>query len=406
MNIKTNKDDLYKLTAVEIYKMILIGGIKKFPVGFWKGPEADKNAMEITKYLLEEILKWSAKDIKKKLSHSTFVEHRLNGMIQKVYNNSPFDAFNAAYPNRFKSWELGVVCRNYWKLENGIEATKWLIEEKLKYLENDICEKISFKVFIENGLGGMLTMLFNSSPYNAINATYPNKFKHWEFSKCPCNYWTVQTGIEATKWLIEEKLKWSDEDIKKHISVNIFMVNGLRGMLEGIYNGSFFQAINSAYPNKFNQWELSSSCPHNYWTAERGIEATKWLIEEKLKWSETDIKKLIRVSTFTVNGLGGMFGIIYGASPFKAINALYPHKFKPWELKQIPKKYWTLESGIKATKWLVEEKLKWSENDMKKKLSRKVFNEHGLTLMLQKCFNKSVSKAITSAYPDSFEINK
>ncbi|MBZ9626348.1 hypothetical protein G9F71_026440 [Clostridium sp. FP2] len=315
MNIKTNKYDLYKSSAIEIYKMVLRGDLKKFPAYFLQRPDADKNAMEIIKYLLEEILKWSSNDIKKKLSQSIFVECKLNGMLHQVHNQSPFEAFNAAYPNRFKSWELGCVPKNYWELDSGIEATKWLIEEKLKYLEN--------------GLDGMLKMLFNASPYEAINTTYPNKFKNWEFTKSPRNYCTVETGIEATKWLIEEKLKWTDNDIKKYISLDIFTINGLRGMLQGVYNGSFFNAIDSTYPNKFNQWELASNCPRNYWTLERGINASKWLIEEKLKWSENDIKKFIRVSTFTTNGLGGMFEIVYGASPFKAINALYPGKIKP-----------------------------------------------------------------------------
>jgi len=154
-------------------------------------------------------------------------------------------------------------------------------------------------------------------------------------------------------------------------------------MLKQVYNGSFFEAINSAYPNKFNHWEFSK-CPRNYWTLERGIEAAKWLIEEKLKWSDNDIKKFIRVTKFTTNRLYGMFEIVYGSSPFKAINSLYPDKFKPWELTQVPKNYWTLELGIEATKWLVEGKLKWSKNDIKKKLTLNVFNEYGLSGMLQK----------------------
>ena len=166
---------------------------------------------------------------------------------------------------------------------------------------------------------------------DAINSSYPNIFKPWELDAAPRSYWTVQTGIEATKWFIEEKLKWSDENVKKNISVDIFIVNGLMGMLKQVYNGSFFEAINSAYPNKFNHWEFSK-CPRNYWTLERGIEATKWLIEEKLKWSDNDIKKFIRVTTFTTNRLYGMLEIVYGSSPFKAINSLYPDKFKPWEL--------------------------------------------------------------------------
>jgi len=41
-------------------------------------------------------------------------------------------------------------------------------------LDNDIKEKISHKVFIENGLRSMIKKLFNSSPYDVINSSYPN----------------------------------------------------------------------------------------------------------------------------------------------------------------------------------------------------------------------------------------
>ena len=36
---------------------------------------------------------------------------------------------------------------------------------------------------------------------------------------------------EATIWLIEEKLKWSDEDVRRNLSKNTFKENSLRGML-------------------------------------------------------------------------------------------------------------------------------------------------------------------------------
>ncbi|MBU3145845.1 hypothetical protein [Clostridium sp. CF012] len=71
---------------------------------------------------------------------------------------------------------------------------------------------------------------------------------------------------------------------------------------------------------------------------------------------------------------------------------------------QIPNKYWTLETGIEATKWLVEEKLKLSTYDINKKLSRNVFNEYGLGGMLRRCFNRSVFKALNSTYPDRFKL--
>ena len=69
-------------------------------------------------------------------------------MFSRVFNDSPFQALNAVYPNQFKEWELKFVPNKFWNKDTGIRATKWLIEEKLKWNEDDIKEKICIKVFI------------------------------------------------------------------------------------------------------------------------------------------------------------------------------------------------------------------------------------------------------------------
>ena len=402
MHIRVNKDDLYKSTAVELYKMILIGDLKKFPAGFWERPDADKNAIEVTKYLFEEILKWSFDDIKEKLIVAIYIKYKLNGMIQQAYNRSSFMAVDAVYPGKFKPWEVSSVPHNYWTLDNGIIATKWLIEERLKWTDEDIKEKISCKVFLENGLGGMLTQLFKSSCYRAINATYPERIKPWELTSTPLGYWTIKTGIEATKWLIEEKLQWNDDDIKKLTCVNTFRRNGLRGMLEIIYRGSPYNAINSVYLGRFKPWQLNI-VPHHYWTSKTGSDAIKWLIEKKCQWSENDIKKFICTNVFIENGLYGLLEILYNGSPFKAINTVYPGRFNPWELIQAPNRYWTAETGIEAIKWLIEEKYKWCDSDIKKCFCVKLFNENGLSGMLGTIYNGSPFRAINTVYPDRFK---
>lgn len=66
MSVKVNKDELYKLPAIEIYKMVIRKDIGKFPNGFWQRPEAEQNAGEIIKYLITDVLGWDDKDIKEK----------------------------------------------------------------------------------------------------------------------------------------------------------------------------------------------------------------------------------------------------------------------------------------------------------------------------------------------------
>ena len=95
-----------------------------------------------------------------------------------------------------------------------------------------------------------------------------------------------------------------------------------------------------------------------------------------------------------------MLSGVFEDSPYNIINLAYPNKFKPWEFKHTTNRYWTLESGIEATKWLIEKELNWSQIDIKEKLPRGIFVENGLNGMLQKCFDQSYKKAIKTAYPE------
>ena len=72
--------------------------------------------------------------------------------------------------------------------------------------------------------------------WQAINAAYPNQFKEWELKNTPGNFWNEETGIQATRWLIEEKLKWNNNDIKEKISQKVFIDNELSGMIQQVYH--------------------------------------------------------------------------------------------------------------------------------------------------------------------------
>ena len=69
-----------------------------------------------------------------------------------------------------------------------------------------------------------------------------------ELELVPNKFWNEKTGIRATKWLIEEKLKWNEDDIKEKICIKVFINNGLNGMLQAVYHQSVWQAISASYP--------------------------------------------------------------------------------------------------------------------------------------------------------------
>lgn len=333
---KYTKEELYKMDAVDVYKLVLEQKhIKKFPNGFWQQPEALDNAAKCVKYLIEDILNLSENELKKQLSKKLFVNNGLCGMLSNCFNNSPIKAIELIYPNKFKPWELNQVPQGYWScINNGIEATRWLIEDRLKLTDEELKEQLSQKLFADNGLGGMLKHCFDASPIKAIKFAYPGKFKPWDFPQVPLGYWEdINHGIEATRWLIEEKLKLTDEELKEQLSAKLFADNDLGSMLKHCFDSSPYRAVNAAYPGKFKPWEFSYSI-RGYWEdISNGIEATRWLIEEKLKLTDEELKEQLSIKLFEENGLSSVLRNCFDWSPYRAINAAYPGKFKKEDFK-------------------------------------------------------------------------
>lgn len=236
-------------SATEIYKEVLSGKRKRFPINFWvyNGNLNYSDAKEITIYMIENILNWSEDEVKKNLTTKTFEDNKLIGMLEIVFNRSTFKALNNAYPDKFHEWELSTVPRNYWNLETAKKSTKWLIEEKLKWDEVQVKKELEWKVFNDNGLVGMLGIVFNGSVYKALNNAYPNKFHEWELSSVPNDYWNLETAKKATKWLIEEKLKWTKEEAKEKLNEKVFKENGLYSMLLKVFNGDIDKALKNVY---------------------------------------------------------------------------------------------------------------------------------------------------------------
>lgn len=249
---KYTKQQLLELDAIDVYKMILKGDVlKRFPAGFWQGPEGEKNSIKCTKYMIENILQYDDEQIIKNLSIKTFQDNKLGGMLSRRYKHSIYNAVEDSYPGRIKPWLFAMVPLKYWNVETGKEAVKWLIEDNLKWNDEDIKNKLTKKVFYDNNLSGMISSVFKNSPYLAINEAFPNKFKPWQFSQVSKGFWNIETGKDSIKWLIEEKLKWNDEDIEKKLNIQIFKDNGLYWMLCDVFNGSIYSAIHKTYPNRF-----------------------------------------------------------------------------------------------------------------------------------------------------------
>ena len=253
-----------------------------------------------------------------------------------------------------KAWEKTIKLPNgYWENEDHIrEALQWLFEEELKILTTNTI--VSVKDFKDNRLYGLLLNIFNGSPYKAINYMYPNKFKIWEKCNVPNNYWEDDNHIkEALKWLFEKKLDIFHNSII--LTSNTFKDNRLGGLLYCVFFNSPYDALNYMYPGKFKIWE-KCNIPKRYWENEDHVkEALQWLFEEKLNIFEDDTT--VTTKDFKKYHLLGLLVNRFKGSIYKAIDYMYPGKFKIWEKCNVPKDYWSDDNHIKeALHWLVDEK--------------------------------------------------
>ena len=329
MNRYTQRE-LFKMDAVEVYKLLLRGEIKKFPNGFWVQPEAKQNAAKCTRFAIEELLKLDDEEVKKVVNTTFFKKIKLLGMVSICFDDSPFKALDNAYPNKFKPWQLGTVSMSYWvDINNVIHATKWLVEEQLKFTDQEIKDKLCRKMFEDNGLGTMIDKRFKCSVGAALDVAYPGRFKVWEFNRVSEGYWKdINNGIKATKWLIEEKLKLTEEELKSELSREMFSRYNLISMLNHSFGGSPFKAIDTLYPGRFREWEFKN-VPVGYWKdINNRIKAVKWLAEEKLGIDVKDVEVRLKRDDFESNGLYGLFTGYYDKKVKQALAEAYPELFR------------------------------------------------------------------------------
>ncbi len=134
-----------------------------------------------------------------------------------------------------------------WTRENSIEAMNELINEKLKWDEEMVKKYLTKKIFIENGLDGMLRVLYDNRLYNALKEIYPN-LQPWELRATSKNFWTTETAIEAMNWLFNEKLKWSKDSVENYTTRKVFVRNNLDKMLYTVYKDNISNAVNDILP--------------------------------------------------------------------------------------------------------------------------------------------------------------
>jgi hypothetical protein len=164
----------------------------------------------------------------------------------------------------------------------------------------------------------------------------------------PRNYWNEpdsrKNAAIITRFMIERLLRWSLDDVRERINIEVFAEYRLRGMVATLFGEHTWKAVDNAYPGKFKPWELKGSSVGR-WSRSLRIDAVRWLVEERLNLPP-EHRMYVTADDFETHGLSGLLSH-YGNSPAAALVEAYPELKEDLESEEV-------HIGIRTTRRIRE----------------------------------------------------
>ncbi|MEO8287105.1 MAG: hypothetical protein ABI670_11795 [Chloroflexota bacterium] len=232
--------------------------MKHVPQGFWQGESGREHGRDATRWLIEKVGLSGAtpQEIARDINFFTFAENGLRGMLDRVYGGSPHAALVDLYPE-IEGWDHKTSPRDWWQGEEGRERARSATRSMLRYMGLDsapaevLAKKISQASFKQYELLGMLSVVYSSSPYEALRDVLGDSMHPWLMQNTPSGYWSGDKGrihaLMAMRWLTEQlgiTENAGREELEQRMTRKEFESRGLSGMLQTVYRSRIADAIN------------------------------------------------------------------------------------------------------------------------------------------------------------------
>lgn len=129
---------------------------------------------------------------------------------------------------------------------------------------------------------------------------FPNRF--WVGNEA------LARSIEIIKYLVEDILKWDELDLRERMSIRVFKEHKLLGMLNSMFEGSAYLAVENAYPGKYPAYKLAN-VPRNYWNQDTVAAANRWATKRGTNPDPQTVRKLFRSSQSRLINKRGILGV-------------------------------------------------------------------------------------------------
>ena len=388
-------DDVIAYTEEEIqdiYKEVLGGSRLKFPSGFWTTDEkADLyHAKVVTRYLIEDILKWDKEEVIKSFNSDLLRQYKLSGMISRVFAGSTMPVLENAYPGKYDPKEMQATCMRQGNdmVQKETLRLRKLCEglshgEIVKLYDNAFCLKNRFQV--------IHLPKFNINKFQLLDTAFPGEFCEWEFNVAS-GFWAIEENRRrATLWLMKK-------EGTKAITTRQCIDNGM--CLVPTYGKGIDNVICEALGIEQEEFredfrELLCQCHSNGMdlSGELGVN-----VDVVYSWMNRNARPTF---SFIVENYDKLVEI--SERPENSPEGLY-QKILDGKVSKFPVKYWqkenSHESAARITRYAVERILHWDPIEVMLKLRFPVFKKLKLEGLYEILFQCDREQAIANAYPE------
>lgn len=212
--------------------------------------------------------------------------------------------------------------------------------------------------------------------------------------------WALLSSAEITKYMLNDIAHFNVDEIPSKVKYSTFRSTKLVGMLHMLFEDKLYNAIDNAYPGKWNEYDMTR-LPRHHWDKESNLQA--FLVREIESKIGKDIKKLRE--KFTIGFLRTNCRSVNCKSGYtlaELLDVAYPGEFQPWEL-HTPEGYWESEYNVKkAIRWLVDTKLDGSKERVMKEFTLNLLDDNGLKNILIASRYNTLYDLIDITYPGEY----
>lgn len=215
------------------------------------------------------------------------------------------------------------------------KCLRYLVFEHLQYTRDDVKDNASIKFITHYKLYGGMRALFSNKVYNAIQYCLPEyEIKPWELGSVPHGYWNDDTIHDMIRFIFNDILKWSREDIVSKFNTNCLIDLGVWPHINRVLkwnnkknntDQSLFLMLVRAFPEyQFKRIEFTDASFQYIDTETR--EAYRYVIYHEFKLTTSDMIKHHLFNTMILNHpiLGKSFDTKFRGNLTKLLQFVYP----------------------------------------------------------------------------------